>query len=209
MYAPFGSRVRTVADHLNSWREMHLLPLGGWKRLLLLSSAPLHEEADWANSSCVVNAGWQSFHMADKPFYLSVRAIILDSDFRCLLVRRSAQNRNFAGCWEWPGGKVESGENFNDALIREVHEETSLTVEITKLAGATQYETPTANVVMICMEVRVVRGEIQLSSEHDDFAWVPFQQFTNRILPNLERKFILDYAAKRLFSAPASFGSTT
>ena len=51
-----------------------------------------------------------------KPFRLAVKAIILDGQQRCLMVRRSAFNHNFVGCWEWPGGKVDDGEDFAAAV---------------------------------------------------------------------------------------------
>ena len=72
-----------------------------------------------------------------KPFRLTVKAVLLNDQQCCLLVRRSAYNRNFVGCWEWPGGKVDEGEDFATALLREAREETGLEVQITALAGAT------------------------------------------------------------------------
>jgi len=47
-----------------------------------------------------------------KPFRLAVKAVIFDDQQRCLLLRRSAINHHFVGCWEWPGGKVDEGEDF-------------------------------------------------------------------------------------------------
>jgi ADP-ribose pyrophosphatase YjhB (NUDIX family) len=71
----------------------------------------------------------------NKPFKLAVKAVILDEQQRCLMLRRSPMNKRFVGAWEWPGGKVDDGEAFADAVLRETHEETSLTVEITGLGG--------------------------------------------------------------------------
>ena len=135
--------------------------------------------------------------MTPKPFRLAVKAVILDNQQRCLLLRRSAINRHFVGCWEWPGGKVDEGEDFATALHREVREETSLEVEIKGVAGATDFEMSTVNVVMLGLEAKLVRGEVKVSEEHDDFAWVPLSELSRKQLTDQTRDFMLDYAKRK------------
>jgi len=94
--------------------------------------------------------------MPAKPFRLAVKAVVFDDANRCLLLRRSAANKNFVGCWEWPGGKVDSGEDFATAALRETAEEAGLQIELTGLAGVTSFEMPAASIVLLCMEARVV-----------------------------------------------------
>jgi 8-oxo-dGTP diphosphatase len=53
---------------------------------------------------------------------LVVAAALIDKDGRMLLAQRPP-NKSMAGLWEFPGGKVEDGENPEDALIRELNEE--------------------------------------------------------------------------------------
>jgi 8-oxo-dGTP diphosphatase len=53
---------------------------------------------------------------------LVVAAALIDRDGRVLLAQRPP-NKSMAGLWEFPGGKVEDGENPEDALIRELNEE--------------------------------------------------------------------------------------
>ena len=133
----------------------------------------------------------------DKPFRLTVKAVILDGQQRCLLVRRSAFNRSFVGCWEWPGGKVDEGEDFATALLREAREETGLEVQITGLAGATMYEMPAMHMVLLCMEAGIVSGELRLSEEHDDLAWVPLAEFHKYTFSPGVDVFMLDYAKRK------------
>jgi mutator protein MutT len=134
----------------------------------------------------------------NKPFALSVKAVVIDERRRCLLLRRSKNNGSFVGCWEWPGGKVDPGEDFAVAVVRETKEETGLDVEITGVAGATQFETVPVNVVLLCMAARVTGGELRLSKEHDDVAWVDTDEMARRQLPPPIREFMLSFAEREL-----------
>lgn len=135
--------------------------------------------------------------MPTKPFVLAVKAVVFDEQQRCLLIRRSSHNRNFIGCWEWPGGKVDPGEDFATAVAREAREEIELEIEIIGLAGTTQFELPEVNVVLLCMEARVTGGQLQLSEEHDDSAWVPLNELSQWKLADQIRDFTLEYARKK------------
>lgn len=134
--------------------------------------------------------------MSAKPLGLAVKAVIRDGDGKMLVLRRSAANRSFVGCWEWPGGKCEPGEPFDQALVREVFEETGLTVEVTGLAGATSFEIPEANVILLCLNGRVTAGTLWLSAEHDACDWVPCSALPGLELPPQIRPFMLDYASR-------------
>ena len=69
-----------------------------------------------------------------------VAAIISNGEGKILLQRRSDN-----GLWGLPGGSVEIGESVRDAIIREVREETGLTVEVVRLIGV--YSDPKVQVV--------------------------------------------------------------
>jgi 8-oxo-dGTP diphosphatase len=51
-----------------------------------------------------------------------------ECDPRWLIARRSAHEKAYPGCWEFPGGKVEPGESHREALIREWKEELDLDI---------------------------------------------------------------------------------
>jgi ADP-ribose pyrophosphatase YjhB (NUDIX family) len=65
-----------------------------------------------------------------------VGAIITDPAGRLLLIKRGHEPG--AGLWSLPGGRVEPGESDEQALIREVREETGLSVRAGRLIGAVQ-----------------------------------------------------------------------
>jgi 8-oxo-dGTP diphosphatase len=62
---------------------------------------------------------------------LVVAVAFLDTQGRVLLAERPA-GKSMAGLWEFPGGKVESGETPEAALVRELQEELGVTVNIEK-----------------------------------------------------------------------------
>jgi len=146
----------------------------------------------------VLSCGRQSFRlMSAKPYRLAVKAVVFDSANRCLLLRRSAANKNFVGCWEWPGGKVDDGEDFATATLRETAEEAGLIIELTGLAGVTDFEMPAASIVLLCMEARIVAGELRLSHEHDAAEWVPLPELGRFKLPPRVDQFMFAYAARK------------
>ncbi|MFK4087472.1 NUDIX domain-containing protein [Kribbella sp. NPDC020789] len=69
-----------------------------------------------------------------------VGALVYDERRRLLVVRRA--NDPGRGLWSLPGGRVEPGEDDPAALVREVAEETGLTVEVGTLVGEVEREAP-------------------------------------------------------------------
>ncbi|NOZ19999.1 MAG: NUDIX domain-containing protein [Planctomycetes bacterium] len=131
--------------------------------------------------------------MSAKPFGLAMKAFIYDEEGRCLLIRRSMNSKFFAGQWDLPGGKVDSGEEFDDAMAREVAEETGLTITLEGVAGASEHELPHIRVAILFMEARVASGDVQLSSEHDEFRWVSRKELGNMDISDQLSPFVLSY----------------
>ena len=109
--------------------------------------------------------------MIEYVFGLAVRAIITDDNGKILILKRSADSKTNPGKWELPGGKVDQGEPFDKALIREVFEETQLKIALYNVIGASQQNLPLIRAVHIIMSGKIVDGELNLSDEHDGYAW--------------------------------------
>ena len=140
--------------------------------------------------------------MSTKPFGLAVKALVADDQDRVLLIRRSLDSKSFKHQWDLPGGKVDPGETFDTALLREVQEETGLAVSIQGVAGAAEYEMPQFRVVFLFLETRCTGGEIQLSSEHDAFTWVPRREMTNLDISGQLQAFLNDYCRRSAGDGP-------
>ena len=138
--------------------------------------------------------------MPERLFKLAVRAAIKNKQGRCLLIRRSNKCRHFVGQWEWPGGKVDEGETFDAALLREVHEETGLEIELTGVVGATEMEVEKVRVAVLCMEAELTGGTFTLSEEHDMHKWVLPQEMLKMdlidTLKPMSEKYVIEAIMK-------------
>ena len=86
---------------------------------------------------------------------------------RVLAARRS-QPVQLAGGWEFPGGKVEDGESDATALVRELHEELGVTVEVGALLGAAA-EGP---IQLTLYAARLVNGDPKPLQDHEELRWL-------------------------------------
>ena len=88
-----------------------------------------------------------------------VAAVIRDGDKIFATARGYGENK---GWWEFPGGKIEKGETPEQALVREIKEELSATIEVDELIDTIEYDYPTFHLSMDCFWARLVEGELIL-----------------------------------------------
>lgn len=107
-----------------------------------------------------------------KAYGLTVRGIIKNDSGEILILKRHPKSRTDPEMWELPGGKVEKGEFFTDALVREIKEETNLDVNVGDFCEAIQNDYSHKRTVQLMMYLTDVEGEVKISDEHTDWMWV-------------------------------------
>jgi 8-oxo-dGTP diphosphatase len=105
---------------------------------------------------------------ADQPFVHVVVAAIFNLHGQVLIARRPTHVHQ-GGLWEFPGGKVEPGETWEDALAREVTEELRCRIEVT---GWLPGEVPIGDAHTLAVAMAsLVDGEPE-PVEHDLVRWL-------------------------------------
>ena len=103
-----------------------------------------------------------------------VAAVILKNN-KFFIAQRN-RNKHMGLCWEFPGGKVEKNENFEQALKREIKEELNISILINKKIGVENYQDNKINVRLHYYLCTHIDGEFILN-EHEDSAWIAKNEF--------------------------------
>jgi 8-oxo-dGTP diphosphatase len=77
----------------------------------------------------------------------------------------------FKGGWEFPGGKVETGETSQEALVREIKEELDIEITVGQLLETVEYDYPKFHLSMDCFLCEIKSGKLVLN-EHDAAKWL-------------------------------------
>lgn len=99
---------------------------------------------------------------------IEVVAAVIKNENKILATQRGYGE--FKGMWEFPGGKIEEGENQIDALKREIEEELNTDIVVNEFITTVNYDYPTFHLIMHCYFCEAT-NEITLI-EHMDSRWV-------------------------------------
>ncbi|MFK4425412.1 NUDIX hydrolase [Bacillus mycoides] len=99
----------------------------------------------------------------ENVMQVRVTGILIEGE-KVLLVKQKVVNRN----WSLPGGRVENGETLEEAMIREMREETGLEVRIKRLLYVCDKPDATPSLLHITFLLERIAGEIKLPSNEFD-----------------------------------------
>jgi len=125
--------------------------------------------------------------MAEQQFFVGIHGVIANRG-RMLVLKRAPQMPYRPGSWDLPGGHLAIGETFEQCLLREVKEETSLDVAITDLVGLHSMESePYLQAIYACRLTVFQKIELR-AGEHIESQWVTPEELANlEMIPYLER----------------------
>lgn len=107
---------------------------------------------------------------------------------RYLLGKRPMEGL-LGGLWEFPGGKVEPGEDHESALLRELREELGIEVEVGELIACVNHAYSHFKVTLNVYACRHVSGTPRPNA-HTELKWVPRKRFSDFTFPKANHKFL-------------------
>ena len=105
----------------------------------------------------------------------NVVAAIIKKDNQFLVVQRN-RKKHLGLKWEFPGGKVQESETFEEALLREIKEELNITINIHEKIAEEKYKDDKIDIVLYYYLCSLKNGMMKLN-EHENFAWVEKKDF--------------------------------
>jgi mutator protein MutT len=91
---------------------------------------------------------------------IEVSAALISHQGKLLLTRRHA-DAHLGGLWEFPGGKREPGETFEQCLVREIREELGVDISVGELFEEIAHDYPEKSVLLKFFACKLLRGEPQ------------------------------------------------
>jgi len=110
---------------------------------------------------------------SEKVYTIVGQKIIISNKNNEILLLQRSEKSGGGGKWSIPGGALENGENSEKGILREVEEETQITVNYPRPFYVRTYFNKSADFVVIIAYRAFYRGgQVILNWEHDQFKWV-------------------------------------
>ena len=100
---------------------------------------------------------------------IRVVAAIIEKDGKIFATQRGYGD--YKDWWEFPGGKIESGESPEEALVREIREELRAEIKVGDLFYTVEYDYPKFHMIMQCYLCELISEDLVLV-EHEAARWL-------------------------------------
>jgi len=104
--------------------------------------------------------------------HIEVVAAVIHEGGRIFATQRGYGD--FKDWWEFPGGKIESGETAREALAREIREELSAEIKIERLLRTVEWDYPAFHLTLHCFLCTLASEEMTLN-EHEAARWLDLE----------------------------------
>ena len=139
----------------------------------------------------------QSAKVSRPKVVLVNRCLVKDEEERILFIKRELSCGWAGGRWEFPGGKMDKGQDVSQAMEREVAEETGLVVELespvvfmdSRIVKEGKYRVLTY--VLLVGKAKLIGGKVILSEEHTDYKWLAKNKALDLDLTEETRKALI------------------
>ena len=88
--------------------------------------------------------------------------------------------------WEFPGGKIEAGEDPEEGLIREYQEELNLKIRVGEQIHESLFSNREENYRLLAFRIEIIGGELR-SPEHQELRWVPMDELLELPMADSDR----------------------
>ena len=127
--------------------------------------------------------------MKDKK-HLNVAAAVVMADGKYLCMQRTRSKLSYiTEHWEFPGGKIENGEDPKHTLEREIKEEMDWNIKVGRCLGTVEHEYPDFSITLTAYECAPGEGDFKLL-EHLDSRWLTKAELPQLNWTEADRKLL-------------------
>ena len=115
---------------------------------------------------------------------IAVKSFIVNNNKEVLIVKRDDRDPHSPGFWEFPGGRLNEGENPFEGLKRETKEETNLSIDVLNPLKVHHFTRDDGQIItLISFLCKPLTTSILLSEEHSEFEWCLLDEAISKVHP--------------------------
>lgn len=102
---------------------------------------------------------------------IKVVGAIIENDNNEILCALRSPKMSLPNLWEFPGGKVEANESLAEAIVREIQEELSCSIEYQEVFNDNTHDYKSSIINLITIKCKIKEGT-PISKEHSKLIWL-------------------------------------